>query len=139
MVCYEKREALKSSAMELGFDGDWVADVLEKWGDELLGIIVEIARNGISVDFIIETLRKFGPFLLELLANVLNRRSMVGLTGEVVPGPVLEGVNGAFLDSVIERFLPQILERILPNLLEQYGDKIFQFIVKWLMDILNKN
>ena len=141
MACcgLEKREALKVSAMELGFDGDWIADVLETWGDEILSAVVDIARNGISVDFIVETLRKFGPLLLDFVSGLLNRRTSMGLTGEVVPGAVAQGINSAFLDTLVEKFMPQILEKILPELLDKFGSKIFEFLTKWLLNLLNKN
>ena len=130
---------MKMSAVELGFAPDWVADFLEKYGDDLLGVVIEAVRNGVSVATVMEVVEKFGPVVLQFLTDLLNRFRIFGVAdSQVVDGPVVEGVNAALVETVLERFLPLILERYLPVLLEKYGDKIVQFIADAILRTLNK-
>lgn len=136
---------MKSSAANFGFDAAWIADVLEKWGDDVLALVIEAARNGLSVAWIVEIVDKFGPTLLEFVVSLLNRWKMAAApmgfaAGEavVVPGPVVEGVNAAFIDMIVEKYLPLIIEKYLPIIMEKYGPQLIQFLVDMFLKNLNK-
>jgi hypothetical protein len=134
------REELKLSAQSFGFDLNWIVKILETWGDDVLSLIVEAARNGISVQFIVELLEKFGPVLLQLLVDLLNRKKMMAFAAgaEVVPGPVVEGVEGPFLDLIIEKYLPLIIQKYLPVIMEKYGPQLIQMIIDLFLKNLQK-
>lgn len=136
---------LKISADNFGFDAGWIADVLEKWGDETLALIIEAARSGLSIAWIVEVVNLFGPVLLEFVVELLNKWKMAAApmgfaVGEsvVTPGPVVEGVNSAFIDLIIEKYLPVIIEKYLPIILEKYGPQLIQFLVELFLKSLNK-
>jgi len=134
-------EELKMNAVNFGFDASWVADILDKWGAELLALAIEAARNGFSVGMIVELINKLGPALLELMVELLNRKKMMmsmAADGEVVPGPVVEGIDGAFLDIIIEKYLPMIIEKYLPLILEKYGSDLIKTLIKIFLDSLQK-
>src|SRR5581483_1438427 len=99
-------EELKMSATNLGFDASWIAELVERFGQDVLTLVVEAARQGLSISLVIEIIQKFGPALLDFVVELLNKKSMLGLTGDVVEGPTVEGVNSAFIDVIIEKWLP---------------------------------
>ena len=68
------KEELKLSATNFGFEANWVADLLEKYGPDVLALVIEAARNGFSVAFITEFVDKLGPMVLQLIVEWLNRK-----------------------------------------------------------------
>lgn len=136
-----KVDELKLAAANFGFDGNTIADVLEKHGPEVLSWMIEIARNGVSTQVLVEIINRFGPWLLELLALWLNKKNMMAAqfaaTGEVVTGTVV-GVDTNFLDIIIQKYLPVILQQYLPMIFEKYGAQIIQVILDMLVRSLQK-
>jgi len=135
-------EELKSSAVGFGFDAGWISELLEKWGQDVLAIVIEAARNGLSVVLIVEIMNKLGPAILELIVELLNRNKMTGFgvtsEGELIPGPVIEGIDGPFIDMIIEKYLPVIIEKYLPLIFEKYGTQLIQFIIEMFLKNLQK-
>lgn len=134
MVCCKKEEEkvmqmedMKASAANFGFDAQWIADVIQKWGNDVLALVVEAARNGFSKDLIIEVLQKFGPLLLELMVDIINKFSMrKAAVGEVVVGEEVSLFDASILEVVVQKYLPMIMEK--------YGEKIIQMLIDWLLN-----
>lgn len=127
-------EEFKTSAINFGFDEKWIVEILEKYGSEVVAIIVEAARNGFSIALIQEIINKLGPLFLELIVDFTNKKNM---TGEIIPGPVVEGKD-AFIDLIVEKYLPTIIQNYLPMLFEKYGSQIITYFINMLMDKLKK-
>lgn len=128
----EEVEELKLSAQSFGFENAWVADVLEKWGDDVLSLTVEAARNGFSVSFVMDVLNRFGPSVLELLFDLWNRKTMAAnmafVEGERVNPVVIEGMDSTLLQLLLEKFLPVIIDK--------YGDQILKLFMDAILKVL---
>lgn len=138
------KDEMKMSAANFGFDVNWIADILAKYGEDVLTLVIEAARNGLSVAFIVEILKKFGPTLLQFIVDVfshhqssLRMRGMAG-AGDVLTGDIIEGIDASFLDVIIQKYLPVILEKYLPTIWTQFGPQIMQFIQNNLQLIFDK-
>lgn len=129
-------EELKASANNFGFDASWIADILQKYGDDILPLVIEAARNGLSIYLIAETLQKFGPKVLDFLVSLLNAHNMNRKMGSA-PGSFIEDVNST-VDVVIEKYLPMIIEKYLPIIIGKYGPQLVQLIVELVMKSLQK-
>lgn len=139
-------EQLKVSANNFGFDGGWVADILQQYGPDVLALAVEAARNGFSVSLIVEVVQKFGPAMLDLLVSLLNQKNSQAMRmamNEVVPGNVITAdnvgsIDPALIDILIQKYLPQIINTILPQLINTYGPQILQMILNALLQNFQK-
>lgn len=112
---------LKASAQNFGFDGGVVADVLEKFGPEVLALVVEAARSGFSVQWIMDTLYKFGPAVLQFFRDMWNSNAMAAAAqgeGVVLTGELVEGFDANFLQVLLEKFLPVLLDKFGPKIIE---------------------
>lgn len=125
-------ETLKENAIGMGFDSSWIADILEKYGPDILNLAIQLANNGFSVAFIVEMLQRFGPYILQFLLNLLNNWKVFGIAGDVAPS------DDVVVQTAAETWLPSILERILPQLVEKYAAEIADALVKFLLDRLKK-
>ena len=132
------QEQLKASAVGFGFDPEWVAQILEQWGPDVLAVVVEAARQGLSVTTVVDILTKLGPKLLDLLISVLNKMKMMGVAGDVVGGDVVQGVDSAVVDVLVEKWLPVIIQKYLPMIIDKYGPQLIQFVIDFLLKSLNK-
>lgn len=133
----EKCEMLKVSAVELGFTSDYVADLLERWGSDVLATAVELARNGLSTEFVIETLKKFGPFFLELFADLLNRKKSVGLSEEVTPC-VMKSMDEVMFGLMVEKAVPKLAGTFLPDLWKSLQPILLELLTKLLLQNMKK-
>lgn len=132
------QETLKASAVGFGFDSEWVAKVIEDWGDDTLTVAIEAARHGITVPLVVEILQKFGPRVLELLVTLLNRYRLMGVAGDVLPGQVVEGVDAAMIDVIVDKWLPLIVQKYLPMIMEKYGEQLIKWVIDFLLNSLTK-
>jgi hypothetical protein len=137
-------EELKLSASNFGFDPSWIADILQKYGADVLALAIEAARNGFSVAFVVEVLQKFGPALLQFILDVfshhqasLRMRNITG-SGDVVTGDVIEGIDTSFLDVIIQKYLPIIIQKYLPAIWTQFGPAILKFVQDNLQSIFDQ-
>jgi hypothetical protein len=135
-------EELKLSAANFGFDANWIADVLQKFGPDVLAVAVEAARNGFSVSLVVEILQKFGPQVLDFLVSLLSKKSMA--MAEVIPGTVVTGdkvfsVDPNFIDVIISKYLPELLNTVLPQIMAQFGPQILQLITNLITQYLQQN
>ncbi len=130
-------EELKESAVGFGFDVTWVADIVEQWGADVLPLVVEAARHGLSITLVVELLQKFGPSLLDFVVGLLNKKAFMA-TGEVVPGPVVEGFDAGFLDLIIEKYLPVIIDKYAPVILDKFGPQLIQAVIDMFFKNLKK-
>ena len=120
----EQVDTLKTSAQNLGFDPSWIADIVAKYGPDVLSVIVELARNGITVATITDLLTKFGPEILQLLLSILHVKNMRGETGDVFPPDPTQ-----LPSSAIDSILIALIQQYLPILIQKYGPQILQAIM----------
>lgn len=127
------RQELKASAESYGFDAGW----LEQWPFEVLALLVEAARHGLSVELVVEIVEKLGPPLLELIIDMLNKQAMTTL--EEDDGTYgLDFKNNPLLDVIVEKYLPIILEKYLPLIVEKYGKQIVELFIEIVLKNLQK-
>lgn len=138
----ENCDEMRLSASNFGFDMNWVADVLEKFGQDVLSLAIEAARHGLSATLVIEMIDKLGKGVVEFIVDILNNKSMVGMAnpmeGEIVNGPVLEGVDSSVLNVIIEKWLPLIINNYLPLILEKYGPQLIQALLDLFLKSVKK-
>lgn len=133
-------EDIKLAATNFGFDGSWIAEIVAKYGNDVASLIIEAARNGLTVSFVVEIIQKFGPTLLQLIVDLLNKNNSTafaatcnktcGVTSDVFP-PVMEGVDSPIVSVLLDKFLPVIMEK--------FGPVIMQLITEQLMKLLQDN
>ena len=92
----EQIDTLKASAANFGFDGGAIADILEKFGPDVLALVIEAARSGFSIPWIMEVINKFGPTVLQFLADLFHKNAAMAampmaMDGEVHNGVVIDG------------------------------------------------
>lgn len=122
-------EDLKASAVNFGFDEAALAELVKKFGPDILSIAVEAARNGFTPTLILEILMKFGPGVLELLLNIFKKQN--AKFGEVITGDVITGDQVNTIDiSLVET----LLQKYVPLLMEKYGDQIIQAMLEWIIN-----
>lgn len=119
-------EDLKNSALSFGFDMAWITELINKYGDDVLNLVLEGVRTGLTKEFIIEVLGKFGPIVLELLVNLVNNWKLV------------QGVAPVEQLNFDSQFFQVLVEKYLPMLFEKYGEQLVAAIVEFLLNVMRK-
>lgn len=129
----EACESLKMNAMELGFSSEYIADLLDRWGSEVLATVIELARNGLSTDFIVETLKKFGPFFLELFVDFINRKKSLGYGACEMSPCAAKEMNEVVFALMLEKGMPKLAEAFLPDLWEKLKPVLTELLTRLLL------
>lgn len=128
-------EELKLSAVNFGFDSQWIADLLQKYGQDGLALAIEAARNGLSTQLITEVMQKFGPDLIQFLLNLQNNHKSFAPMGMAADAKGFLGLDsGVLLDTVQQQFGNGLLQKLL----QQYGPQIAQILIQVLMANMKK-
>jgi hypothetical protein len=134
----EQIDILKASAQDFGFDRGVIADILEKFGPDVLALVVEAARNGFSIQWIMDTFNKFGPTVLRFLSDLFSRNMAMAEVPMSFDGSPQTGVviNGDLIEGMDSNLISTLLEKLLPMLLEKYGPMLIDFLMKLFLDAL---
>ncbi len=132
-------EELKVSAQALGLSVADVGEVLEKWSGDVLTLVVEAARSGFNPAWVMNTLNRFGPTVLEFFTDLWNQHTMVA-AASVQDGVVLGDlkVTQENLEAFDGALLKRLAEKFLPMLIEKYGDRILELVVEAVLNALKK-
>ena len=131
---------LMNAAENSGLSPDFVAEVLSRYGPEVLSVCIEALKNGFSVGFVIELVRLFGPVVLDFVLS-LFKRSNTSLNMAVHQGmaPSDASVSDFLNDKNTENFAPILMkllvEKLIPYVIKNYGDQI----VSALLEALKKS
>lgn len=121
-----QNESEEKYLLEFGFD---VGDLVSKYGAQILEVIYEALRLGLTKEFVQEVINKFGPMLLEIAIQFLNQKQMMASSPDVV-GEEVSLNEFLTVQVIIEKFLPQILNK--------YGDKLLNLVVEMLAKMILK-
>lgn len=124
----EMVEDLKVGVAGFGVTADEIADLIGKYGDTVLGTVMEALRSGFSKAWVFEALVSFGPVLLSWVLSLFNRRKMAMGAGGLVVGEEVKMLEAGVFQDLLEKYLPMIVEKYGPQLI----DLLVQYILKSL-------
>jgi len=138
----EQIDSVKVAAQSFGFEESMISGILERFGPEVLSLLVEAARSGFSVTWIVDTLNRFGPNVLQFFMDLWSKNvgiaaqnapvgvagSEVVHTGVILTGEVVEGMDTNMITTMLEKLLPMIVEKYGPQLIQLVMDLIMNAI-----------
>ena len=131
-------EALKMKAMSMGASNQEVADVLQKYGPDVLSTVTEALRNGFSISFIVESFRLFGPYVLDFLISIVSKNRMIANLAEQnqkgfgsLDKELIEGmIRDSEVDKMSATFLKVVVEKLIPYVFNKYGPQILEAVLE---------
>lgn len=113
--------SLASVKMELndfGFNNSLLEEFVARFGTEILALIREALRVGLSKDLVIEILNRLGPLFLDLAVKLLSRKNPSELSTK---------------DQVNEAAVSVLLAGVLPGLIEKFGPILAELLIEFLL------
>jgi hypothetical protein len=105
-----------------------IADLISKYGEPALAVVVEAFRSGFSKAWVLEALSSFGPMMLQWVLSLFNRQKMaMSVTGGLVVGEEVKLMEAGVLQDLLEKYLP--------ILLQTYGQKLIDALVQYLLNM----
>ncbi len=71
---------VQSDAVAMGMAPTDVADIISKYGPDVMSTMVEGLKSGFSVPFILELFRLFGPLFLDFAISLFTEKKKMGMT-----------------------------------------------------------
>jgi hypothetical protein len=132
----EQVKSLVSNAENLGMAPAEVAELLSKYGPDFLSVVTTGLKNGLSVSFVMECVKLFGPMVLDALTAIFNKSkenvSAQGLGG-VNDAVIAEVIAGKPVESIPPVILNILLEKLVPWALEKYGQEVLGAIIEAIL------
>jgi len=139
-------QALSTEVQQMGMAPAEVADLLSRYGPEVLSVVVQALKNGFSMPFVLELLRLFGPIALDFTISLFTaKKSFSAQSEEKDPfgelNKILQNdpeVNKVLEGSQIGALTPQLVsvlvEKLLPYLVKKYGPQLLAAIIQAIED-----
>lgn len=127
-------EELKLTAENYGVSPEFSAEILTKYGPDVLAVTIKALQSGFSWSFILEIFKRFGPVVLEFFLNLfttstkaMQEQEQKGLVAsDITLADFLNDKNAAQFAPIITKVL---LDKIIPYIIENYGTQILQGIL----------
>lgn len=127
-------EELKATAENYGVTPEFTAEVLTKYGPDVLAITIKALQSGFSWSFVLEVFKRFGPVVLEFFLNLfttstkaMQDQEQKGLVAsDITLADFLNDKNAAQFAPIITKVL---LDKIIPYIIQNYGTQILQGIL----------
>lgn len=124
-------------AQSFGLSTEQASEILIKYGPQVLSVIVAGLKGGLSLSFLMESLKLFGPMVVEFLSTLfiekkkeLENNASKGLVAQ--DATVADALKGG-VDSLPPAATAILLEKLLPWALDKYGQQIIQAIMEAIM------
>ena len=136
----EDVKSLTSDVVSKGMAAGEVTELVGKYGPEILSTLAEGLRNNFSVSFIMETIKNFGPNVLEFMLTMFSEIIMQAnhqenqqvksfsvnpKSKEELQNLIKDGKMGGLSTLVLK----VVTKQILPKVVELYGKEILDSIV----------
>jgi hypothetical protein len=129
----EQIQAQSLEAQSLGFSPELAADVLAKYGPQVLAVVIAGVKNGLSLSFTMECLKLFGPAILDFMTTLFTK-SKEQVVAQSLDASPEDAVAQALAKGSVEALPPAVvnilLEKLLPWVLDKYGQQILQAILE---------
>jgi len=131
------------AAQSLGFDSGYMAEILNRYGPEVLSTVVTALKSGFSPAFVMELVRLFGPVVVDFLISLMTTtKKKVEEEKKLGLVPAEQSVSDYLTKNGMEGLMPLImdllLEKVLPVVLQEYGPQIIQAIIDTVVNNLKK-
>ena len=125
---------LKLTADNYGVTPEFTAEVLTKYGPDVLAVVIKALQSGFSFSFVLEVFKRFGPVVLEFFLSLfttstkeMESKAQKGLVAsDITLADFLNDKNTAAFAPIITKVL---LDKIIPYIIENYGQQILQGIL----------
>lgn len=125
---------LKLTADNYGVTPEFTAEVLTKYGPDVLAVVIKALQSGFSFSFVLEIFKRFGPVVLEFFLSLfttstkeMESKAQKGLVAsDITLADFLNDKNTAAFAPIITKVL---LDKIIPYIIENYGQQILQGIL----------
>lgn len=124
-----EQSQIQSDAIALGMAPPEVADILSKYGPDVMSTIVEGLKSGFSVPFILELFRLFGPLFLDFAISLFMEKKKMGMT-ESDEELELEGLlKGSAVQGLPEQLVKTLFTKLLPYVIKKYGPDMLTAVI----------
>jgi hypothetical protein len=138
-------------AQSVGMSPTDVAEIVAKYGPQVMSVVNSALKNGFSFPFVIECLKLFGPVVLDFIVSLFKEKQEVkaqGLTDEnpfssigniIKTDPEISEVLGREnIEGLTPQVISSIFEKILPLLIKKYGPALLEAVLKAIEDWASK-
>lgn len=120
---------LKADAIQLGMAPTEVADIISKYGPDVMSVIVEALKSGFSVAFVLELFRLFGPIFLDFVISLFSEKKKMGMTENDEEAELENLLKGSPVQGLPEELVKVLFTKLLPYVIKKYGPDMLVAVI----------
>jgi hypothetical protein len=120
---------VQSDAVAMGMAPTDVADIISKYGPDVMSTMVEGLKSGFSVPFILELFRLFGPLFLDFAISLFTEKKKMGMTESDEEVELEKLLKGSPVQGLPEELVKVLFTKLLPYVIKKYGPDMLAAVI----------
>lgn len=120
---------LKADAVQMGMAPNDVAEIISKYGPDVMSVIVESLKSGFSVAFVLELFRLFGPIFLDFAISLFTEKKKMGMTENDEERELENLLKGSPVQGLPEELVKVLFTKLLPYVIKKYGPDMLAAVI----------
>jgi len=127
--------SVQDQSIALGMAPSDVADVIGRYGPEVLSVLNEALKNGLSLSFVLELLRLFGPIFIDFVISFFMQKKNLGMVETDAKSELEALLTGNTYEGLPDALVKTLFTKLLPYVVEKYGPEIVLAIINAISDL----
>ena len=120
---------LQTDAVQMGMAPSDVAEIVSKYGPDVMSVIVEALKGGFSVPFVLELFRLFGPIFLDFAISLFSEKKKMGMAENDEEAELEKLLRGSPVQGLPEELVKVLFTKLLPYVIKKYGPDMLTAVI----------
>jgi len=120
---------VQTDAIAMGMAPPEVAEIISKYGPDVMSTIVEGLKSGFSVTFILELFRLFGPLFLDFAISLFTEKKKMGMAESDEETELENLLKGSPVQGLPEELVKVLFTKLLPYVIKKYGPDMLVAVI----------
>lgn len=125
----EEQTQVQNDAVAMGMAPTDVAEIISKYGPDVMSTIVEGLKSGFSVPFILELFRLFGPLFLDFAISLFTEKKKMGMAEADEEAELEKLLKGSPVQGLPEELVKVLFTKLLPYVIKKYGPDMLLAVI----------
>ena len=120
---------VQTDAVAMGMAPLEVAEIISKYGPDVMSTIVEGLKSGFSIAFILELFRLFGPLFLDFAISLFTEKKKMGMAESDEETELENLLKGSPVQGLPEELVKVLFTKLLPYVIKKYGPEMLVAVI----------
>lgn len=124
-----EQDQMKTDAISMGMAPTDVAEVISKYGPDVMSVVVEGLKSGFSAPFVLELFRLFGPIFFDFAISLFAEKKKLGLAEGNEEAELEKLLKGSPVQGLPEELVKALFTKLMPYVIKKYGPDMLAAVI----------